>query len=188
MTAPTVAAIKSNMVASTGVESSRVVGVPAAGHIGSLHVAAVSGRDDAGSVALTHHRAAAPDSVVNLHAIAIDGSNRSIGANARRSSALQRNRPAGRSMAANVATASRGRVGRRPRVRSCAGVSCRARVSGRTCVSRRTRVSRRTGMSSRAGVGRGTGVSCCSGVGRRARVARCASVAGRRGMARRCAM
>jgi hypothetical protein len=65
--------------------------MPAAGHVGSLHVAAVPGRDDARSVALTHHCAPAADSVVNVHAIAIDGTNRSIGTNARRSSALQRN-------------------------------------------------------------------------------------------------
>jgi hypothetical protein len=167
MSAPTVAAIKSNMIASTGVESPRVVGAPAAGHVGSLHVAAVSGRDDAGSVALTHHCAAAADSVVNLHAIAIDGTNRSIGTNARRSSALQRNCPARRSTAAYVATAGCRRT-----------TACRART--RAC---------RAGTPARCGTrsaARCRVARCCPRTATRRRVARCrcARTATRRRVAR----
>src|ERR1700678_4371833 len=96
VSAPAVAAIKADMVASARIEGSRVVGTSAARHIRALHIAAVSPRHDARSIALTHNRAPAANPVVNLHTVPVDRTDRPIRTDARRSTALQRNIPARR--------------------------------------------------------------------------------------------
>ena len=66
----------------------------AARHVGALHITAMSSRiHHAGAVMLTHHPAPTVDAVLNVHAIAINGPNRSIRANVRVSSALQTDVP-----------------------------------------------------------------------------------------------
>ena len=61
----------------------------AAAHVGMLHVTAVvPGVYDAYSIVFTHHRPPAVDAVLNVHAASIDRTNRSVGTDARRPSAL----------------------------------------------------------------------------------------------------
>jgi len=65
-----------------------------AGHVGSLHVAAVPSRvHDARSVVFTHNPNPTVDPMLNVHSVSVDGADRSVGANARLFSTLQTDVP-----------------------------------------------------------------------------------------------
>ncbi len=164
MSTPAVAAIKPDMVVPAVKRCPRVIGMPSAGHVGSLDIASMPSGNDTRSIALAHHRAPTPHSVLNVHAAPIDGANRSVRTNVCRSSAPKRNIPARRSAAAHVAS-----TGGRWATPCGSGTSARRSRASTRCRSRTTtRCSR-------------TSARCCSRAAARRRMAGCRSRATRRG-------
>src|SRR3984885_13629774 len=93
MSAPAIPAIKPYAVVPVAIESSRIIRVPAAGHVGALHIAAMPSHvHDARSVVFTHNPAPTTDAVLNVHAAAVDRTHRPVRTDIRVSSTLQRYR------------------------------------------------------------------------------------------------
>src|SRR5208282_2094764 len=106
MTVPVVAAIDAAIVMAVVEVRTRIIGMAAEIAVGTLHVSAMPARVHyARSVVHTHHRAPTVQSIANLHAVAVDRSNLSVGADARGTTTAQRNVSGScRRMSAHAAT------------------------------------------------------------------------------------
>ncbi len=184
MSAPAVAAVKPNMVATSGIESPRVVGMPAARDVRALHVTAMpSSVHDPRPVVFTHNPAPTVDSMFNMHAATIDRTHRPVGANSRRSSTLQTDalgscrmtRAAMARRRSRVRTTCRAmRPTRRRTCRTCRSVRpprrCVCTACGRVCATRRgvrpprrgMRAARRCVCTARCGVRPARGRVCAA--------------------------
>src|SRR5208282_4854280 len=91
---PVVAAIDAGVVVAAAEVGTGIVSVTAKIAVGTLHISAMPADvHDARSVVHTDHRAPAVQTIANVHAAAVDRSNLSIGADARRTTTSQRNVP-----------------------------------------------------------------------------------------------
>ena len=94
VTVPVVAAVDAGVVVAVAEVSARIVGMAAAIKVGTLHVSAMrAGVYYARSIVHADYGAAAVQTIADVHAITIDRSNLSIGADARGTTTVQRDVP-----------------------------------------------------------------------------------------------
>ena len=98
-----IATVDSRMVDAVRVKGAGVISVATAVHVGMLDVATSATINDSNIVAFGHNRAPAVDIVVNAHAVPVDGTNLTIGAEAGCAAAMESN---GAARTASGATAT----------------------------------------------------------------------------------